>query len=60
MAVLDHRDRKAEAIFGAIDAMKFKSSMTLFEAVGGPDAPFADALERFYGGERDAATLEGI
>jgi uncharacterized protein (DUF1810 family) len=60
MAVLDHRDRKAEAIFGAIDAMKFKSSMTLFEAVGGPDEPFAEALECFYGGERDAATLEGI
>src|SRR3712207_3726375 len=38
-AVLGHRDRTAESIFGPLDAMKFRSSMTLFEAVGGAGEP---------------------
>ncbi len=60
-AVLDWSDRKsATAIFGAIDAMKFRSSMTLFEAVG-PDQPcFAEALDSFYDGQRDPATLASL
>ena len=56
-AVLAHRERPAEAIFGAIDALKFRSSMTLFEAVGQAPEPFAAALASFYGGERDEATV---
>jgi uncharacterized protein (DUF1810 family) len=56
-AVLEHRDKPAEAIFGAVDAMKFRSSMTLFEAAAEDPAPFAVALEHFYAGERDRATL---
>ena len=58
--VLAHRDRQAEAIFGPIDAMKFRSSMTLFEAAGtvaGDREAFALALQHFYGGRRDEATL---
>ena len=47
----------AEAILGAVDAMKLRSSMTLFDAVTPDPAPFATALVRFYGGERDEATL---
>jgi uncharacterized protein (DUF1810 family) len=56
-AILAHRGRRAEAIFGAVDTVKLRSSMTLFEAVAEAPGPFADALETFYGGERDAATL---
>ena len=56
-AALDHRDRGAEEVLGPVDAMKFRSSMTLFEAVAEKPALFADALEAFYDGERDAATL---
>ena len=53
--------RSAEAILGAVDALKFGSSMTLFEAAaGGSDNRFRQALEQFYGGERDAATLERL
>ncbi|HVQ07157.1 MAG TPA: DUF1810 domain-containing protein [Allosphingosinicella sp.] len=59
-AILAHRERSAEAIFGAVDAMKLRSSMTLFEAVAGDPAPFAAALAAFHGGERDAATLRLI
>ena len=56
-AVLAHRGRSAEAIFGAIDAIKLRSSLTLFEAAGGPE-PFAEALHLFFGGVRDPATFD--
>lgn len=45
------------AIFGPVDAVKLRSSLTLFEAVGGPPL-LAAALMRWFGGERDPATLE--
>lgn len=56
-AVLAHRDRGAEAVFGPVDALKFRSSMTLFEAVAEDAALFAAALDAFYEGARDPATL---
>ena len=49
--------QRAEAILGPIDAIKLRSSMTLFEAVADDPAPFAAVLDAFFGGERDAATL---
>lgn len=55
--VLGHDGKSAEDIFGTVDAMKFRSSMTLFEAAGGLPV-FADALAAFHGGERDRKTLE--
>jgi uncharacterized protein (DUF1810 family) len=48
--------RSAEAILGPVDALKFRSSMTLFEAAEGGQR-FARALDGFCGGERDALTL---
>lgn len=51
--------RSAEAILGPVDALKFRSSMTLFEAAGG-GARFGEALDAFYGGERDRLTLERL
>jgi uncharacterized protein (DUF1810 family) len=57
---LRHRDRPAEAIFGPVDALKFRSSMTLFEAAAGGQSPFGAALDAFYGGNRDPATLERL
>lgn len=47
----------AEAILGGIDAIKLRSSMTLFAAVADDPAPFVTALDRFFGGMRDPATL---
>lgn len=58
-AVLRHRDKSAEAIFGPIDAIKFRSSMTLFDAAAGA-GPFAEALNAFFGGDRDPATLQRL
>lgn len=48
--------KSAHAIFGAPDDIKFRSSMTLFDAVA-PDDIFHAALARFFGGQRDQATL---
>lgn len=56
-AMLAHRGLSAEAILGGIDALKFRSSMTLFEAMADDPALFAEALEAFCDGERDQATL---
>jgi uncharacterized protein (DUF1810 family) len=52
--------RSAERILGPVDALKFRSSMTLFEACAPDPAPFSAALDAFYTGERDPATLERI
>jgi uncharacterized protein (DUF1810 family) len=54
--VLATSDRSALEIFGSIDAMKLRSSMTLFHRAA-PDEPlFAQVLDRFYDGRPDAAT----
>lgn len=52
--------RTAQEIFGGIDALKFRSSMTLFAAVAPPGSVFAEALNKFYGGEPDSATLRKL
>jgi uncharacterized protein (DUF1810 family) len=49
-------DRYAEQILGAIDAIKLRSSMTLFDQVE-PNQIFARALDAFYDGQRDERTL---
>jgi uncharacterized protein (DUF1810 family) len=46
----------AEAVLGGVDAMKLRSSMTLF-ALAAPEEPvFRQVLERFFGGEEDPET----
>ncbi len=47
-------------ILGPIDALKFRSSMTLFEAVADEPDPFTKALDQLCGGDRDKATLEKL
>ena len=58
--LLSHRGRSAEAILGPLDAMKLRSSMTLFELAAEDPAPFAQVLEAFFEGERDKLTLERL
>ncbi|MBC7584628.1 MAG: DUF1810 domain-containing protein [Tardiphaga sp.] len=58
-AVLAVSDSTANAIFGSPDDIKFRSCMTLFDAVAA-DGMFDEALARFYGGQRDPATLERL
>ena len=52
--------RSALDIFGPVDAMKFRSSMTLF-AEAGPKFPvFERCLDKFFAGVRDPATLSRL
>jgi uncharacterized protein (DUF1810 family) len=48
--------RSIEQILGSPDDIKFRSSMTLFEAVSG-DPVFRTALDKFCAGASDSATL---
>ena len=57
-ALLAHRGARAEAILGGIDAMKLRSSMTLFGQAAGPDSRFDACIAAFFGGERDPKTLD--
>jgi uncharacterized protein (DUF1810 family) len=50
--------RSAEAILGPVDTLKFRSSMTLFVEVSRGADPFAQALDSFFDGDRDEATIE--
>lgn len=49
-------DSSATRVMGEVDAMKLRSSLTLFEAAGG-GAIFGEALDRWFDGQRDDATL---
>lgn len=57
-AVLQWAEKRSlDAIFGDIDALKFCSSMTLFEAAGRAEC-HARALDAFCTGHRDTRTLD--
>ena len=55
-ALLAHQGRSAAEILGAVDALKLRSSMTLFAGAAPGEPLFAQVLERFHEGEGDAAT----
>ncbi len=48
---------RAEDVFGGIDAVKLRSSMTLFARAGLDEPAFPAVLESFFDGRPDAATL---
>lgn len=70
-ALLAHEELAAREILGEIDAVKLRSSMTLFARAASPrelthidssrglgePGVFDQVLERFFGGELDEATL---
>ena len=56
--VLAHKGISALTIFGNIDEMKLRSSMTLFTHVAGPDSLFQQALDMHFDGEQDHRTLD--
>lgn len=57
--LLGLENKTAEYIFGGIDAMKLKSSMTLYSLVS--DNPvFNQVLGMYYNGKKDNATLRII
>ena len=70
-ALLVHEGHSAREILGEIDAVKLRSSMSLFAHASSPASPrktlyskdsrglgvFGQVLERYFDGEPDAATL---
>ncbi len=56
-ALLEHKNKSAYDIFGEIDEMKLKSSMTLFALISEDGSVFHQILDAFYGGGMDNATL---
>jgi len=59
-ALLDLDADDATAVLGSVDAMKLRSSMTLFERAAPEEATFAAVLEKYFDGERDEATLDRL
>jgi len=55
--VLDVEGSTARDIFGAIDEMKFRSSMTLFAEAAPEEPMFAQCLAKYFAGAADEATL---
>lgn len=58
-ALLAVKDKTAVEILGEIDALKVRSSMTLFDAVC-PDDIFRQVLVKYYGGVADRITLNRL
>jgi uncharacterized protein (DUF1810 family) len=56
-AMLVHREASAATILGELDAMKFRSCLTLFARAAPAEPLFAAALERFFDAGPDPATL---
>ncbi len=57
--VLEGLDRgdSATDIFGATDAMKLRSSLTLFAQAAGPGSIFERLIGRYFDGQRDDLTI---
>jgi len=57
-AIALHEGQSAEQILGSLDAMKFRSCLTLFAAAAEGASIFSKALSQFFGGHQDQRTLE--
>jgi uncharacterized protein (DUF1810 family) len=55
-ALLLQGDRSAQEILGEVDAVKLRSSMTLFASAAPEEQLFRDVLDRFYNGDPDRET----
>ena len=55
--LLADTEHTATQILGGVDAMKLRSSMTLFHRAAPDETEFARVLDRFFAGEEDAETL---
>ncbi|MGH2512314.1 MAG: DUF1810 domain-containing protein [Candidatus Limnocylindrales bacterium] len=55
-ALLATSGQSAEDILGTVDALKLRSSVTLFHRAAPDDPLFQKVLDRFYAGIPDAAT----
>jgi uncharacterized protein (DUF1810 family) len=58
--LLEHKDKSAVDIFGDVDTMKLKSSMTLFALTSEDYTIFDQVLEQFFDGQMDELTIKTI
>lgn len=58
-ALLELESNDPVEVFGPIDALKLKSSMTLFDIVSSNDI-FNEVLEKFYNGEKCLTTINMV
>jgi uncharacterized protein (DUF1810 family) len=52
--------RSAEQVFGSVDAVKLRSSMTLFAAAAPAEPVFRAVLDQWFGGAADEATTSRL
>jgi len=52
--------RDATHVLGPIDAMKLKSSMTLFARAAPDEAVFRQVLDQYFDGQEDGATISRL
>jgi len=57
-ALLSVNGRPILSILGSPDNLKFRSCLTLFEQVAGGGGIFTQALEKYFGGQRDPRTQQ--
>jgi uncharacterized protein (DUF1810 family) len=57
-ALLGLSGRSAREVLGEVDAVKLRSSMTLFARAASDDPVFGQVLDRYFGGAADEATEE--
>ena len=57
-ALLELPDLSADGILGSVDALKLRSSLTLFRIAAPGEPLFQRALERFFDGKLDPHTIE--
>jgi uncharacterized protein (DUF1810 family) len=55
-ALTAHADQRPEAVLGGIDALKLRSSLTLFARAAPEEPVFGEVLEQWYDGQPDAET----
>lgn len=56
-ALLALEDVSAERVLGSVDAMKLRSSMTLFARADPEEGAFREVLDRYYDGAEDERTV---
>lgn len=59
-AMLSHPTLSAADILGEVDALKFRSCLTLFARADDPGSVFEKALARFYAGRPCTPTLQRL
>ena len=59
-AMLGNTEATARQVLGDIDAMKLRSSMTLFQLAAPQESVFARVIARFFEGAPDAETIRRL